>query len=203
MSSADQRPTSDDDRDPVVGTRVQPDVAALYARFGGAMHASARKVLDAHSMRSDADDAVTIVIKRLLEAHSRGELDQKDDWEPYLRRACRNEALRIAKKRLEIGSLEELDDSNASTAHFLERSQGLDPVAEQVVQWAEERQAGAAVAEARLTDREAYVVYRYFTAGMTDEQISAELGVSRSAVSKTRRSAQNKIRRTLEGGEGG
>jgi RNA polymerase sigma factor (sigma-70 family) len=203
MNSADDVPEREGDRSLVTGFAVQPDVGALYDRYGDAMHASARKVLAAHSMESDAGDAVGVVVKRLVEAHTRGEVDHKDNWEPYLRRACRNEALRIAKKRLETGSLEELDDSNASSRHFLDRTQGLDPVAEQVMQWDAEREAGAAIAQAQLTDRQAYVVFCYFDKHMTDEQISAELGISRSAVSKARRAAQDKIERALQGGDSG
>lgn len=203
MSNADHEPPRGNDDAAAAGLGVQPDVAALYTRYGPAMLDSARRVLEAHSMGSDADDAVGVIVKRLLEAHAGGELDQKDSWEPYLRRASRNEALRIAKKRLGTGSLDELDDSNASQAHLLlDRTEGFDPVGEQVVQWAEERQAGAAISEARLTDREGYVVHRYFTDGRTDEQIGMELDISRSAVSKTRRSAQSKIRQIFEGGVG-
>ena len=202
MSSADDT-TSGGDRNPVTDFPVQPDVAALYDRYGDAMYQSARKVLALHSMESDAGDAVGNVIKNLLQAHSKGQLEHKREWEPYLRKACRNEALNIVKKRLETSSLEELDDTNASSMHFLDRTQGLDPVSDEVAQQAEQREAGAAVARARLTHRQADVVFSYFTEGKTDEEISVELGITRTSVSKTRRTAQSKIAQVLQGGDSG
>lgn len=202
MSSANHTPDQDSDPSSVAGCAVQPDVAALYERYADVMHASARKVLGPNSMDSDVGDAVSTVIKNLLATHSRGQLTNKDDWQSYLRRAARNEAQRIVLARLRTASLDELDDSNASSRIFHDRTEGMDPVAEQVIQRADEHEVRAAIARAGLTDREMNVLYGYFEDGMTDAQIGDGLGVSGQAVGKMRRRAQDKLRELLEGGDG-
>ncbi len=201
MSSADDVPEQDSDPTPVACFAVQPDVAALYERYADAMHASARKVLGPNSMDSDIGDAVATVMRNLQAAHARGQLGNKDDWKPYLQWAARNEALRIAKARLRTASLEEIDDSNASSHIFHDRTEGMDPVAEQVIQRAEERDVRAAIARAGFSDRQMYVLFGYFVKGMTDEQIGDWLGVTSQAVGKMRRRAQDKLRELLEGGD--
>lgn len=201
MNSARDMPEQDGDPTPVAGTAVQPDVAALYDRYADAMHASARKVLGPNSMNSDVGDAVSTVMKNLQVAHARGQLQNKDNWEPYLRWSARNAALAIVQKRRETDSLEEIDDSNSSSRIFGDRTEGLDPVAEQVIQRAEERDVRAAIARAGFTDRQLYVLYAYFVKDMTQEQIGDWLGVSGQAVGKMRRRAQDKLRQLLEGGD--
>ena len=84
MSTAGDVPEQEGDPTPVASSAVQPDVAALYDRYADAMHASARKVLSPNSMDSDVGDAVSTVMKNLQVAHSRGQLENKDNWESYL-----------------------------------------------------------------------------------------------------------------------
>jgi RNA polymerase sigma factor (sigma-70 family) len=201
MSSAGDTPEQEGDLTPVAGSAVQPDVAALYERYADAMHASARKVLDPNSMDSDVGDAVSTVMKNLQAAHVRGQLENKDNWESYLRWSARNAALAIVRDRRAIDSLEEIDDSNSSSRIFHDRTEGMDPVADQVIQRFEERDVRAAITRAGFTDRQLYVLYGYFVRGMTHEQVGDWLGVSGQAVGRMRHRAQDKLRELLEGGD--
>lgn len=201
MSSAADVPKQRGDPTPVAGSAMQPDVAALYERYADAMHASARGVLGPNSMDSDVGDAVSTVMKNLQAAHVRGHLENMDDWKPYLRRAARNAALGIVEARMNAASLDEIDDSNASSRIFHDRTVGMDPVAEQVIQRSEERDVRAAVARAGFTDRQMFVLDGYFVKGMTDEQIGDSLSVTGQAVGKMRRRAQDKLRELLKGGD--
>lgn len=201
MSTAGDVPEQEGDPTPVASSAVRPDVAPLYDRYADAMHASARKVLGPNSMDSDVGDAVSTVMKNLQVAHSRGQLENKDNWESYLRWSARNAALAIVQARRETDSLEEIDDSNGSSRIFYDRTEGMDPVADRVIQRFEERDARAAITRAGFTDRQMYVLYGYFVRGMTHEQIGDWLGVSGQAVGRMRHRLQDRLRELLEGGD--
>ncbi len=201
MSSVDDVHEQDGDPTGVAGPVVQPDVAALYNRHKDAMRASAQKTLAPNSMSSDVDDAVSAVVVNLQNARSRGELHDKDDWEPYLRRSVRNAALVIVSTRAKTDSLDEVLETINGIDTFRDRTEGLDPVAEQVIERGEHQDVRAAISRAGLTDKQQHILCAYFTRGMTDEAIGDQLGVTGQAVGRMRRRAQNTLKAILEGGE--
>lgn len=201
MSSADDVHKQDGDPTGAVGFTVQPDVEALYHRHREAMFASARKVLGPNFMVSDAGDAVSIVMKNLQQAHSRGQLTNKDDWESYLRWSVRNAALAIVEARTGTDSLDAILETTDGSDTIHDRTEGLDPVAELVIERAEQRDVRAAIAQAGFTDRQLYALHAYFAKQMTDEQIGDWLGITGQAVGKMRRRSQSKLKDLMEGGE--
>ncbi|MBW0110470.1 sigma-70 family RNA polymerase sigma factor [Pseudonocardia sp. KRD-182] len=77
-------------------TAEQPDVAALYHRYGPAMQRVAASVLAGTEV--DPSDAVMQVVVNLQAMHSVGALRGIENWEAYLVASVRNEARRVAGK---------------------------------------------------------------------------------------------------------
>ena len=77
-------------------TAEQPDVAALYLRYGPAMHRVAASVLAGTEV--DPSDAVMQVVCNLQARHREGTLRGIENWEAYLVASVRNEARGTAGK---------------------------------------------------------------------------------------------------------
>src|SRR4051794_8336988 len=126
MSSADDEAEQGGDPSEVAGSAVQPDVGALYKRYVPIMRDSASKVFGAGAVSSDVDEAISVVVANLMNAHSRRTLGPKDNWEPYLRRSARNAALTIVKDRLKNVSLDAATDGAERSEKFDARTHPAD-----------------------------------------------------------------------------
>lgn len=201
MSSADDVPEQEGDPTLVAGFAVQPDIAALYKRHREAMRGSARRVFGPRAVDSDVDEAVSAVVSALVIAHSKGSLREKENWEPYLRKAVQHAAVRIAKDRLKYDPLDPATEDGERIEKFDPRTHSADPVADEVIKLAERKAAHDAIARASLTDHEQEIFAVFLKTGMTDRAIGERYGVSGQAIGQTRRAAQSKLRRYLEGGD--
>lgn len=201
MSSADDVPESDGDPTPVASFAVQPDIAALYKRHREAMRDSACRVFGPRAVDSDVDEAVSAVISALVVAHSKGTLCEKENWEPYLRKSVQHAAVRIAKDRLTNDPLDPGTEDGERIEKFDPRTHAADPVADEVIKRAEWQAARDAIARAGLTNHEREILNVFLRTGMTDKLVGELYGVSGQAIGKTRRAAQRKLGRHLEGGD--
>lgn len=181
---------------------VQADVAALYGRHYETMCDAALSVLAPNGLAREAEDAVHAVAFNLVRMRQRGRLTPREDWGGYLWKASRNEALKIVRDRRKSDSLDQhLEDEDGAGEQLAERTEGHDPVGEEIEQRDRAERLWEAMAQLALDQRSRRIVTGYYFFNMTDAQLGDELGISGQRVGVIRRGVQRKLAEQLRGGE--
>lgn len=173
------------------GELVQLDPAALYLTHRDAIWRSARKVLGS-GFASEVERVVQQVAVILVRQHRDGKLTPKDNWEAYLRRVAKNEALAVIEDLSQTDSLDQAEE---------EGRLATDPLDDPVVREAEHRGQVAALASAldRLDDRQRRIVLGSLLEEMSNRQLGSELGVTGQRIGQIRTDALRILARELGG----
>jgi RNA polymerase sigma factor (sigma-70 family) len=159
----------------------QPDVAALYARYREAMRRVAAAALAGTSV--DPQDAVMRVIVNLQGMHATGALQGIDNWEAYLVRSVRNEAIGLAENAARERPVEDAD-----LAVLLERmpSGPSEHVVVERIEW--QRRLD------RLDPRKRAIIEGLFLEDLTLAQLGAQWGITPQRVGQLRDQAFREMR---------
>lgn len=170
-------------------TCTREDVAAQYAQHHGSLKRVAERFFEGRR-KDAAQNAVMIVIVRLIESAVAGTLTNKgDDWGPYLRQAVRNSCIDIVRQ--EKKERERFPDGDPE----LERIVDLDPLGDALadVDLSGRRAARLKSALARLDAAEHAIIWHTFWDGWTDRQIGHSLGTSGQAVGQRKKTILKKL----------
>lgn len=162
-------------------TAEQPDVAALYLRYGPAMHRVAASVLVGTEV--DPSDAVMEVVGNLQARHREGALCGIENWEAYLVASVRNEARRAAGKSARESPV---DDAELTALPRTATSAAAEDIATDRVE--ARRRLG------RLDPRRRAIVEALYLHGLPLSQVAARWGLTTQRTGQLRDQALRTMR---------
>jgi len=171
----------------------ESELAAHYGQLRDVLHRVAASVLREVGLQDDAPDVVLAAIESLLE---RPPTEPIKNWEAYLVRVTKNKAY---------------DRIRAADVIHFGRSLDMEvddrpDLEEQSIAEVEDRidadRNGALVWDAlsTLDERERRIVRAVVQGGRTQDDVAAELGITRARVSQIRTGALRKLREELKSG---
>lgn len=168
---------------PAVGGSAaeQPDVAALYVRYREAMRRVAATALAGTGV--DPQDAVMRVIGNLQAMHANDALHGIDNWEAYVVRSARNEAIGLAQMAARERPVEDDD-----LAVLLERTPCVTPEQSVVEHVGWQRRLD------RLDPRKRAIIEGLFVDDLTLAQLAARCGITPQRVGQLRDQAFREMR---------
>ncbi len=161
--------------------QVQPDLAALYARYRDVLWRVVRRQLPRH-MRDRAGDVIQDVFAKLLEKPSTQPIN---NWEAYLVTLVRRRAISVSRKERDDRHGELPAEDGAAFA-----------VGDGLAERAEAQVVGQALS--RVEPRRRHVLERVVIADRPAKEVAAEMGISEGRISVLKKEGLQQLKSELE-----